>query len=223
MSDLYASGTHQHPNLRGTINYFEVDDNPLFHGVQRHATDVRHGNTVVLMKENGSGFPFDEKGSRLFTNSWFTDCVDFSQSTEISGDTAMRGMRKMTFRFQGEPGEEIYIKNVRLIGKAGNRLLHDCSTLENWSKNVTLVDLGKEGKAVKVVLPDKNVCFVNLDVAADFSLNDYRYIGCDWKHTAKSGAKKSVLDFMIRAYNKVSHPGEEYIHEKVGTLFNRTQ
>lgn len=220
MSDLYASGTHQHPNLRGTINYFEVDDNPLFHGVQRHATDVRHGNTVVLMKENGSGFPFDEKGSRLFTNSWFTDCVDFSQSTEISGDTAMRGMRKMTFRFQGEPGEEIYIKNVRLIGKAGNRLLHDCSTLENWSKNVTLVDLSKEGKAVKVVLPDKNVCFVNLDVAADFSLNDYRYIGCDWKHTAKSGAKKSVLDFMIRAYNKVSLPGEEYIHEKVGTLFN---
>ena len=61
---------------------------------------------------------------------------------------------------------------------------------------------------------------VNLDVVADFSLNDYRYIGCDWKHTAKSGAKKSVLDFMIRAYNKVSLPGEEYIHEKVGTLFN---
>ena len=25
---------------------------------------------------------------------------------------------------------------------------------------------------------------------------------------------------MIRAYNKVSLPGEEYIHEKVGTLFN---
>lgn len=104
MSDLYASGTHQHPNLRGTINYFEVDDNPLFHGVQRHATDVRHGNTVVLMKENGSGFPFDEKGSRLFTNSWFTDCVDFSQSTEISGDTAMRGDEKDDIPLSGRTG-----------------------------------------------------------------------------------------------------------------------
>ena len=27
-------------------------------------------------------------------------------------------------------------------------MLHDCSTLENWSKNVTLVDLGKEGNII---------------------------------------------------------------------------
>lgn len=220
MSDLYASGAHQHPNLRGTINYFEVDDNPLYHGVQRHATDMRHGNTVVLMKATDSGFPYGEKESRLLTDIWFTDCIDFSQSTEISDDPSMRGMNKLTFRFQGQPGEEIYIKNVRLMGKAGDKLLHDCSTSDRWGRNATLVDLGKMGKAIKIVLTDKNVCFVNLEVAADFNLNDYRYIGCDWKHKAKDGATKSALDFMIRAYNKVVLPGEEYIHEKVGTLFN---
>lgn len=220
MSDLYASGTHQHPNLRGTINYFEVDNNPLFHGVQRHATDARHGNTVILMKEQGRGFPFDEKASRLLTDTWFTDYIDFSSSTEISDNPAMRGMQKITFRFQGEPGEVIYIKDVRLMGTAGNQSLHDCTTLNNWSRNASLVDLGKEGKAVKVVLQDKNVCFVSLDVAADFNLNEYRYIGCDWKHEAKNGAKKSKLDFMIRAHNKVSLPGEDYVHEQVGVLFN---
>lgn len=220
MSDLYASGTHQHPNLRGTINYFEVDDNPLFHGVQRHATDVRHGNTVVLMKTADTGFPFGEKESRLLTDTWFTDYIDFSQSTEISDDVSMRGMKKLTFRFQGQPGEEIYIRNVKLMGKAGEKLLHDCNTLEHWGKNVKLVDLKKGEKAIKIVLPDKNVCFVSLDVEADFSLNDYRYIGCDWKHIAKDKTEKSTLDFMIRAYNKVRLPGEDYIHEKVGTLFN---
>lgn len=220
MSDLYASGTHQHPNLRGTINYFEVNDHPLFHGVQRHATDARHGNTVVLMKEKGTGFPFDEGGSRLLTDTWFTDGVDFSQSTEISADAAMRGMQKLTFRFQGLPGEEIYINNVRLMGKAGEKLLHDCNTLDNWGNNVTLVNAGKKGKAVKVVLADKNVCFVTLNVASDFNLNEYRYIVCDWKHVAKNSSEKSKLDFIIRAYNKVVLPGEEYIHEQVGTLFN---
>lgn len=37
MSDLYAEGSHKHPNLRGTINYFETNCCPHFHGVQRHA------------------------------------------------------------------------------------------------------------------------------------------------------------------------------------------
>ena len=220
MSDLYASGTHQHPNLRGTINYFEVDDNPLFHGVQRHATDARHGNTVVVMKESADGFPFEMKQSRLLTNTWFSDFIDFTQSTEISANPSMRGMKSLSFRFQGEPGETIYIKNVRLMGKAGEKNIHESTFKEYWSKNATVVDYGKEGKIVKIVLRDKNVTFVNLNVAMNFDLNEYRYIGCDWKHISKKKTEKSTLDFVIRAYNKVTLPGEEYIHEKAGTLLN---
>lgn len=68
MSDLYAEGSHKHPNLHGTINYFETDCCPHFHGVQRHATDMHHGNTVILMKEKSNGFPFGEGSNRWLTN-----------------------------------------------------------------------------------------------------------------------------------------------------------
>ena len=138
MSDLYAEGSHKHPNLRGTINYFETDCCPHFHGVQRHATDMRHGNTVILMKEESNGFPFGEGSNRWLTNRWFTDWIDFSSSTHISeSDPQMRGFQSITFRFQnGQPGEVICIDKVRLRGKAGEKILHDCNTLDAWGDGV---------------------------------------------------------------------------------------
>lgn len=222
MSDLYANGSHRHSNLRGTINYYETDCCPHFHGVQRHATDVRHGNTVVLMKEEENGFPYGENSNRQQTNCWFTDWVDFSTSTYTSKeDSSMRGFKHVTFRFQNaQPGEKIYIDNVRLYGKAGEKMLHDCNTLEAWGQGVELVDNEKGGKMICITLPDRDIHFFNLYVSADFSLNDYRYIGCDWLHCTSDGRLKSPLSFMIRVYNKVRDTIESYVDEKVGTLCN---
>lgn len=220
MSDLYAAGTHAHSNLRGSVTYFEVDDNPFFHGLQRHATDVRHGNTVVVMKDSVDGFPFGSRQSRWLTDVWFSDFVDFSRSTKISSNPFMRGMKRLTFRFQGEPGEIIYLKNVRLMGAAGERKIPEALDGKCWSRNATLLDCGDRENMIKIVLSDRNVTFVNLDVAMDFDLKEYRYIGCDWKHIAVMNKQKSKLDFMIRAYNKLPLPDEEYVHDEVGTLCN---
>ena len=222
MSDLYAEGGHKHSNLRGTINYFETDNCPHFHGVQRHATDMRHGNTVVLMKEEANGFPYGEGSNRWLTNRWFTDWIDFSSSTQTSEtDPQMRGFRSLTFRFQGgQPGEVICIDNVRMRGKAGEKTLHDCHSLRAWGEGAELVDNEQGGKMIRITLKDGDIHFVNLDVAADFSLDDYRYIGCDWKHATPDGSKQSKFSFKIRAYNKVKLPAEEYVHEEVGALFN---
>ena len=222
MSDLYAEGSHKHPNLRGTINYFETDCCPHFHGVQRHATDMRHGNTVILMKEESNGFPFGEGSNRWLTNRWFTDWIDFSSSTHISeSDPQMRGFQSITFRFQnGQPGEVICIDKVRLRGKAGEKILHDCNTLDAWGDGVELADNEKGGKMIRITLKDNSIHFINLKVAADFSLNDYRYIGCDWKHYTTDGRIKSPMSFKIRAYNKIRKPVEDYVHEEVGVLFN---
>lgn len=203
MSDLYAEGAHKHSNLRGTINYFETGGYPHFHGVQRHATDIRHGNTVILMKEEVNGFPFGEGSNRWLTDRWFTDWIDFSSSTQISEtDSRMRGFQSITFRFQGgQPGEVICIDSVRLRGKAGEKVLYS-------------------GKRLQFTLKNGDIHFFNLDVSADFSLDDYRYIGCDWKHSTPNGSEQSKLSFKIRAYNKVKKPVEEYVHEEVGVLFN---
>ena len=222
MSDLYAEGSHKHPNLRGTINYFETDCCPHFHGVQRHATDMRHGNTVILMKEESNGFPFGEGSNRWLTNRWFTDWIDFSSSTHISeSDPQMRGFQSITFRFQnGQPGEVICIDKVRLRGKAGEKILHDCNTLDAWGDGVELADNEKGGKMIRITLKDNSIHFINLKVAADFSLNDYRYIGCDWKHYTTDDRIKSPMSFKIRAYNKIRKPVEDYVHEEVGVLFN---
>lgn len=222
MSDLYAEGAHKHNNLRGTINYFETDGCPHFHGVQRHATDMRHGNTVLLMKEEPGGFPFGEGSNRWLTNRWFTDWIDFSTSTNTSDtDTQMRGFRSITFRFQGgQPGEVICIDNVRMRGKAGEKMLHDCNSLRAWGEGVELMDNERGGKMIRVTLKNSDIHFINLDVAADFSLDDYRYIGCDWKHYTLDGSAQSKFSFKIRAYNKVKLPAEEYVHEEVGGLFN---
>lgn len=222
MSDLYANGSHRHSNLRGTINYYETDCCPHFHGVQRHATDMRHGNTVVLMEEEGNGFPYGENSNRWLTNRWFTDWVDFSTAAHISKkDPSMRGFKNITFRFQnGQPGERIYIDNVRLYGKAGERILHDCNKLEAWGKGVELVDNGKGGKMICITLTDRDVHFFNLHVSADFSLSDYRYIGCDWLHCTPDGRQKSPFSFKIRVYNKVKDALESYVDEEVGTLPN---
>lgn len=222
MSDLYAEGAHKHANLRGTINYFETDCCPHFHGVQRHATDMRHGNTVILMKEEVNGFPFGEGANRWLTNRWFTDWIDFSSSTQISeADPQMRGFESITFRFQGgQPGEIIYIDNIRLRGQSGEKILHECNTLEGWEEGAELVDTPQGGKMIRLTLKNSDIHFFNLKVSADFSLNDYRYIGCDWKHTTPNGSEKSKMSFKIRAYNKVRKPVEEYVHEEVGVLFN---
>lgn len=222
MSDLYAEGAHKHSNLRGTIDYFETDCCPHFHGVQRHATDMRHGNTVILMKEEINGFPFGEDSNRWLTNRWFTDWIDFSSSTHISEtDSQMRGFESITFRFQGgQPGEVIYIDNVRLRGKSGEKTLHNCNTLEAWGNGAELVDNPKGGKMIRLTLKNSDIHFFNLKVSADFSLNDYRYIGCDWKHATPDGHEKSKMSFKIRVYNKVRKPVEDYVHEEVGVLFN---
>ncbi len=222
MSDLYAEGAHKHPNLRGTINYFETDGCPHFHGVQRHATDMRHGNTVILMKEEENGFPFGKNANRRLTDRWFTDWIDFSSSTLISeNNPQMRGFQSITFRFQnGRAGEVICIDSVRLRGKAGEQLLHDCNTLEAWGDGVELADNEKGGKMIRITLKDDGIHFFNLNIAVDFSLDDYRYIGCNWKHVVPDGKEKSPMSFMIRAYNKVKKPVENYVHEQVGVLFN---
>ena len=76
----------------------------------------------------------------------------------------------------------ICIDKVRLRGKAGEKILHDCNTLDAWGNGVELADNEKGGKMIRITLKDNSIHFINLKVAADFSLNDYRYIGCDWKH-----------------------------------------
>lgn len=224
MSDLYARGGHSHSNLRGTVNYYESDSYPLFHGVERNATDARCGNTVVLLKQDNEGFPFAEGDSRSQTNKWFIDKLDFSTGTNISeSDPKLKGFDELTFRFQGQTGEEIYIDNVRLEGKAGVRIIHDCNTLDNWPQRPDLVQLSDDaidGKSVKVTLPGTTVLFVGLKVEAEFSLDDYQYITIDWKHKAANGADNSTLNFILRAHNKVVYPGDEYVQAQVGTLFN---
>jgi len=53
----------------------------------------------------------------------------------------MRGFQSITFRFQnGQPGEVICIDKVRLRGKAGEKILHDCNTLDAWGDGVELAD-----------------------------------------------------------------------------------
>lgn len=221
MSDLYAQGAHAHANLRGTINYYEVDNYPLFHGVERHATDARCGNTVVMLKQEDEGFPFSAGGSRKQTDKWFTDCIDFTPSTQISeSDPSMRGFREITFRVRGQIGEEIYIDNVRLVGKKGELMIHTCDNLTDWSSAAALTDDAVSGKAVKITLKNTDVNFVGLKVSKDFSLNDYQYVTIDWKHKVVDEAAYSNLDFMLRVQNKLVMPGEEYVHATVGTMFN---
>ncbi|BCI63036.1 carbohydrate binding domain-containing protein [Coprobacter secundus] len=222
MSDLYSRGSHSHPHLRGTINYYETDNYPLFHGVQRHATDARCGNTVVLVKQEDEGFPFASGGSRRQTDKWFTDCVDFSSSTEISStDATMRGFAYLTFRLVGQVGEEIYIDNVRLIGKKGELLLHDCNSLTNWSTSYTsLSSDAVSGNSVKITLANTNTNFITLKVSKSFSLNDYQYVAFDWKHKSPVGAATTDLNFIFRVQNSLVLPGDEYVDATVGTLFN---
>ena len=133
----------------------------------------------------------------------------------------MRGFASLTFRLVGDVGEEIYIDNVRLVGKKGELMLHDCNTLTSWSSSCTsLSSDAVSGNSVKITLANTSTHFISLKVSKSFSLNDYQYVTFDWKHKSPVGASATDLNFIFRVQNSLVLPGDEYVDATVGTLFN---
>ena len=201
MSEIYARGSHAHTNQLGGINYFEVDNYPLYHGVTRHVWDGRATNTVVVENVETDGFPFSDK-LRSLTNTWFTDQLDLAGSPVISSsDSTLRSFKSISFRIANVPqGTETYIDNLRLEGKAGVKMLQtfDTDTAFPNNPNVQLTSDAVNANCIKITQPSNGVYLIWINMTINFSLNDYQYIKLDWKHKAPDNALKQDIEFIVR-------------------------
>jgi hypothetical protein len=141
MMDLYASGSHSHPNKGPSIAYFESDQVPLFHNMGRnHTRSAIAGNLVWAMPAAAGRFPgcWDRDGE------WFTMRIPVSLLTR-TGEEITLGKQLTLRNFQefNHNTKTLWFDNLRFDGPAGTRMVDDFDSGEGWSpllKKLTQVE-----------------------------------------------------------------------------------
>lgn len=132
--DLYASGSHSHPQKGPSIAYYEVDQVPLFHNLGRHHTrSAIVGNLLWAMPAEGR-FP----GCWNHEGEWFTMRlpVDALPQDADGKYVLAGGLSLRNFPEWNRNCRHLYFDNLRLVGASGSRLIDSFDTPDGWDRRL---------------------------------------------------------------------------------------
>ena len=134
LMDLYASGSHAHPNKGPSIAYYEADQVPLFHNMGRHHTrSAIDGNLLWAMAPDAGKFP----GCWNRDNQWFTMCIPVSQFTHEGNNYAIgQKLDLRNFQEMSRDCRTLWFDNLRLQGPAGTRLVDSFDSTHGWNASL---------------------------------------------------------------------------------------
>lgn len=200
--ELYGRGYHAHLNRIGAVQYYEAGHVPLFHGLTRHNRSAAAGNAVVLLPQD-EAFPVPVAGNQPEPGKWQRESVPVrGLITGSQKDTASLTLDKITLRLTANKEITFVIRNLRLEGPAGVRVIDEFETLSQWERSDNPYSIGTHGEDGKhslliTVKPGAGAFYNNKGYQMSFSLDDYTTIQYDWTYLA---AEKVDVNYLFRAW-----------------------
>ena len=133
MMDLYASGSHAHPEKGPSIAYYEVDHVPLFHNMGRHRTRSAITGNLLWALPGAERFP----GCWNKEKTWFTMTIPVDY-LDRQGDRHVIApvLSLRNFQEQNKLCRYLFFDNLRLEGPAGVRIVDDFDDKTRWEPKV---------------------------------------------------------------------------------------
>jgi hypothetical protein len=192
--DLYASGSHSHPELGPSIAYFESSYVPLFHNLgRRHVLSAACGNLPWAVPQNVT-FP----GTWNAAGEWHTMRIPVEKLAQADGKYVIGPSFSLrNFNESNHGCTSLAFDNLRLEGPAGTKLIDGFEDLAGWDKKTA--DLGKAaesddrtegGHAVKFdawnKLPSSEFRrILPMPSLAPFTRDQYTHVCLDVKYTGE--------------------------------------
>ncbi|MCU0963212.1 MAG: hypothetical protein MUF48_24225 [Pirellulaceae bacterium] len=132
--DLYASGSHSHPQKGPSIAYYEVDQVPLFHNLGRHHTRSAIAGNLLWAQPAERRFP----GCWNREGEWFTMrlLVD-ALHQDVDGKYVLAGgMSLRDFPEWNRNCRFLDFDNLRLAGPFGTRLIDSFDAPDGWDRRL---------------------------------------------------------------------------------------
>lgn len=129
--DLYASGSHCHPNKGPSVAYYEVDGVPLYHNLGRHGVKSAIAANNFWALDAKLPFPGVWKPGE-----WFTMTIPKDYMLHIQSDQLKIGAGLFLRNFPRTGTRELWFDNLRLEGKAGIKMIDGFEDKKQWSDNL---------------------------------------------------------------------------------------
>ena len=127
LMDLYAAGSHSHIFLGPSVGYYEAAGVPLFHNLGRRRTSSAITGNIFWALPASQTFPGIWK-----PDEWFTMTIPAEMMfRDVSGNLGIGD--RIFFRNFNNPGtRRLWLDNLRLVGKAGVKLLDGFESEKGW-------------------------------------------------------------------------------------------
>jgi hypothetical protein len=136
MFDLYASGSHSHPEKGPSIAYFEADSVPLFHNLGRHGTRSAITGNILWMLPGNEAFP----GDWTTSNNWITMTIPVDHLTQQDGKCVVApSLSLRNFQERSRACQYLFFDNLRLEGAAGIRLVDGFEDTTGWDPRLVKI------------------------------------------------------------------------------------
>ncbi len=187
MIELFAQqGGHAHPDW-ASLQYFEIDNEPLLHGLGYNSRMTPHSNIVMLRPP---GDPFPHKAMPFEANVWYEATVPLRDLERF--DTIVFRVENGGQRPNNSPPMIAWVDNLRLADPAGEKLLDDFGTgaVQRWTGGTKReIDQGaKPGRSsIRVDCPG-GVTFLTRKMIVPLRSPYYAYVKFSWKLSSQRSA-----------------------------------
>jgi hypothetical protein len=159
VSDLYAVqmshanwGSHAHPDW-GAIEYFETAGVPVLHSLGYNNRSPNQQN-LLLAQPPEQSFPYGD--GEIRPGQWTEARLPLAAIEPTANSDSMRQFDSVTLRVESPETNELCVKNLRLVGPAGERVIDDFTTQKPaWksveTKAIETVTDSSDGKRMLVV------------------------------------------------------------------------
>ncbi len=131
--DLYASGSHSHPEKGPSLAYYEVGGAPLFHNLGRQRTRSAITGNLPWALPPGERFP----GCWNRPGEWHTMTIPVERlATDGEQYRLAPGWSLRNFNELNRGCESLWFDNLRLVGPGGSRIVDGFESVLGWDPRI---------------------------------------------------------------------------------------